>query len=102
MPQQELANETKSNTNTPLEQQDSGRKAQEPTSVGAYLATLVLGLLPVVGIAFGILWGYGYSRKLWRSNLAKAMLLLHAVAMLVAILLLAGRIMLLLSTHPTV
>lgn len=56
-----------------------------PLSVGRCLSTLVVGLLPLVGLVFCLVWSYGGGYATARRNLAKAILWLHGFAVVAAI-----------------
>lgn len=72
------------------------RRRQRP-GVGRYLAMLVVGLCPLVGIVAGILWAYGPDVDGWQRSLAKAMLILHGIALGALVLGLAVWVLMLLG-----
>lgn len=61
----------------------------KPLSAGQYLGMLLLGLLPFVGLVACLLWAYSATAQPGRRNLARAMLWLHAAALVIAIIALA-------------
>lgn len=64
----------------------AARLAPVALSAGRCFAMIVFGLLPVLGVVFCLVWSYGARRHDQQRNLAKAMLCVHAAALVVLLL----------------
>lgn len=58
-----------------------------PMSIGSYIGTFLLLMLPVVNLILLIVWACGGCRNENKRNLARAMLILYAVCVILAIVL---------------
>ena len=54
-------------------------------SVGELLKTLLLVLLPLAGIVFCLVWAFGKGSPAPKRNLAKAILWLHGILLIMAL-----------------
>ena len=68
-------------------------------TTGRWLALLLPGLFPVLGIAICILWAYGPDGPAWRRGLAKAMLVIHGAALALLVVCLLAWVVLLLNSR---
>ena len=59
---------------------------EEPMTVGQWILTLVILLIPCVNIIMLFVWGFGEGNK-WRANFCKAYLIWYVVIIVLSIIL---------------
>lgn len=57
-----------------------------PMTVGSWLVTLIVLAIPLVGLIMALVWAFSSNTNVNRSNYAKAVLILMAILVALAIL----------------
>jgi isoprenylcysteine carboxyl methyltransferase (ICMT) family protein YpbQ len=58
----------------------------QPVSVGDWVITYLITLIPLVGFVMLFVWAFGNNTKISKANWAKAALLLFAISLVLGIL----------------